>query len=210
MDIRYQYILLSFLLALLMPTAYAQTNEQVIVPDIDRRILKADSIDSENIEIGIHYGLISIEDFDSTETIIGRLAWHISQNLFFEGSYSTAKGDRTSYEQITGGLPLFTDDQRDFTQYNLSLGWNVLSGQSFLSKRRSVKSDFYLIAGAGSTEFLDDKWFTVTAGAGYRVFLNDFLAIHIDVRDHIFDRDIFGEEETTNNVELSTGLSFFF
>ena len=45
---------------------------------------------------------------------------------------------------------------------------------------------------------------------GYRLLLTDSLAWRLDVRDHIFDRDTFGDDEITHNIELSTGLSFFF
>ena len=47
-------------------------------------------------------------------------------------------------------------------------------------------------------------------GVGYRLLLNDSLALRIDVRDHIYDRDVFGEDETTNNIEWTTGLTVFF
>jgi len=30
------------------------------------------------------------------------------------------------------------------------------------------------------------------------------------MRDYIFDLDILGEEQTTNNLEFSLGLTFFF
>ncbi|MCB0244946.1 MAG: outer membrane beta-barrel domain-containing protein, partial [Anaerolineae bacterium] len=57
---------------------------------------------------------------------------------------------------------------------------------------------------------LDDNFFTVTVGAGYRLLINDWITWRLDVRDHIFDRDAFGENDTTNNFELSTGVTFFF
>ena len=139
-----------------------------------------------------------------------RAAWHVSEDFFFEANYGSSEGDLTSYEKLSGGAPLFADEERDYTYYNLSLGWNALPGEVFLFGTRALKSDLYFVAGAGSTEFLDDSWFTVTVGAGYRLLLNDAFTWHIDVRDHIFDRDTFGEDETTNNIELTTGVTFYF
>ena len=55
-----------------------------------------------------------------------------------------------------------------------------------------------------------DNFFTLTIGAGYRILLSDSLAWRLDVRDHIFDRDAFGNSETTNNIELSTGFTYYF
>lgn len=185
-------------------------NEQVIIPDIDRREIGIDAIDSENFAVSAHAGIISIEDFETTELQVIRFAWHASEYLFFEASYSQATGDQTSYEELVGGTPLFTDDDRDFTQTNIAIGLNLFPGHIHISDDYNFNSNFYLTLGAGNTEFLGDDWFTVTVGGGYQVLLTDYLAMHIDVRDHIFDRDTFGREETTNNIELSMGLSYFF
>ena len=190
--------------------AQAETPPQVIEPDIDRRTIEPDAIDSENIELSVFYGMISIEDFDSAEVVGLRAAWHVTEDFFFEANYGQATGDLTSYEQISGGLPLVSDEDREYRYYNLSLGWNIFPGEVFIADKYAFNSAFYLIAGAGSTEFLGDSWFTATVGAGYRLLLTDSFAWHIDVRDHIFDREIFTIKETTNNIELTTGFSVFF
>lgn len=204
----------SFLLFLGTGLAQAQTQGddrvQVIDPDIERRQLTVDDIDSENFEIGAYVGIISIEDFDSEIVIGARLAYHFSEALFFEASYGESEGDLTSYEEISGGPPLFNDSDRDYSYYNFALGWNIFPGEVFIGDSYAFKSDFYLIGGAGSTNFLGDNWFTATFGAGYRLMLNDWFAWRLDVRDHIFDRDSFGEDTTTNNIEFTTGVSFFF
>jgi outer membrane beta-barrel protein len=192
--------------------SYAQEKEplQVINPDIDRREIKQADLDTEDFEIGAFVGIISIQDFDSEVVYGGRAAWHVTEDFFFEASYGTSEGDLTSYEKLSGGAPLFSDAERDYSYYNLTLGWNILPGEVFIWDKYAFKSDLYLIGGAGSTEFLDDNWFTATVGVGYRLLLNDFIAWRIDVRDHIYDRDAFGAEETTNNIEWTTGLTVFF
>ena len=180
---------------------------QVIDPDIERRQLSVDDIDSENFEIGPYVGIISIEDFDSEVVIGARLAYHFSEALFFEASYGESEGDKTSAEELFGfNFP----GNRDYTYYNFTLGWNIFPGEAFIGDSYAFKSDFYLIGGAGSTSFFDDDFFTVTLGAGYRLMLNDWVAWRLDVRDHIFDRDLYGEDTTTNNIEFTTGVSFFF
>ena len=183
---------------------------QVINPDVDRREITVAAIDTENFEVGPYVGILSITDFDS-EVVYGvRGAWHITEDFFFEVSYGISEGDLTSFEKLSGGAPLFEDSDRDYSFYNLNLGWNALPGEVFIFDKRALKSDLYFIAGVGSTEFLDDSWFTISVGVGYRLLLNDWIAWRIDVRDHIFDRDTFGSDETTNNIELSTGITFFF
>jgi outer membrane beta-barrel protein len=189
----------------------ANTNTvQVIDPDIERRNISVDDIDSENFEISAYAGILSIQDFDSEMVYGARAAYHFTEDFFFEGSYGDSKGDLTSYEEISGGPPLFNDDDRNYSFYNFTIGWNIFPGEIFIGNSYAFKSDFYLIAGAGSTNFLGDNWFTVTVGAGYRLMLTDWFAWRLDVRDNIFDRDSFGVDATTNNIEITTGPSFFF
>jgi outer membrane beta-barrel protein len=193
--------------------SYAQEQPeswQVINADLERREIKRAAIDSENFEFGPYMGMLYIQDFDSDMLYGFRAAWHITEDFFFEGNYASSQGDLTSYEKLSGGVPLFEDGERDYSFYDVNLGWNALPGEIFVLDEYALKSDFYFIGGAGSTDFLGENFFTVTIGAGYRLLLSDSIAWRIDVRDHIFDRDVFGEDETTNNIELSTGLTFFF
>tara|TARA_R110002110_G_scaffold415561_2_gene650917 strand:+ start:134953 stop:135603 length:651 start_codon:yes stop_codon:yes gene_type:complete len=186
------------------------TTVQVVNPDIERREIEPDDIDTENFEVGPFIGLLSIEDFDSAALYGVRAAWHITEDFFFEASYGVSEGDLTSYEELTGGSPLFDDADRDYSYYNLSVGWNILPGEVFVLDDYAFKSDFYVIGGAGSTDFLGDNWFTASVGVGYRLLLNDWVAWRVEVRDHIYDRDTFGENEITNNIEWVTGFTFFF
>lgn len=203
-------LLTAWLLATSLPSALAADAVQVIEPDLDRREIETASLDTENIEIGVYYGLISIEDFASNDIVGVRAALHISEDFFFEANYAESEGDLTSFEKLSGSSPLFSDTDREYSYYNVSLGWNILPGEIFIWDRYAFNSSLYLIAGVGSTSFLGDDWFTVNLGAGFRLSLTDWLAWHIDVRDHIFDRDTFGEEQTTNNVEFTTGFTVFF
>jgi outer membrane beta-barrel protein len=210
MENRIQHLLLSALLTASLPAlGDDQTLGQVIEPELERRTVERPAIDTENFEVGLYYGVLSIEDFDTGEVIGASIAYHITEDLFFEATYGQSEGDRTSYEELSGGAQLLDDSGREYTYYNVSLGWNVLPGEVFFGGR-AFNSSFYLIGGVGRTEFANDNWFTVTVGAGYRLLLTDWLALRIDVRDHLFDRDVFGTEELTQNIELRAGLSYFF
>ncbi len=195
--------------ASLISVGAAAKAPEVISPDIDRREIKVARIDNENIEIGIYGGILSIEDFDSSNISVLRVDFHINEHTFIEASYGTAKGDKTTFEELIPATQLISDEQREYTSYDISFGWNMLPGETWIFNK-AYKTDFYLILGGGTTEFGGDKWFTWNVGAGYRLFLKDWIAWRIDVRDHIFNRDLFGEDDQTNNIELSTGISFFF
>jgi outer membrane beta-barrel protein len=138
-----------------------------------------------------------------------RIAYHINQNLFIEGTYGTATAGETSFEVLSGGAPFLTDEQRDYRYYDVSLGYNF-NGELFVTNNLVLNTDLYLTLGAGSTEFGGDERFTVSAGAGYRLLVTDFFALRLDVRDHVFNSDIIGAEKNVQNLTYTLSTTFFF
>ena len=183
---------------------------QIITPDIERRQIKEDDLDSENFEMGMYTGLLSIEDFGSGAVAGVSIAYHISEDFFVEGAYATSRAQETSYELLSGGVELLTDEERDFTYYNLSLGWSFFPGQVFIWDKWAFNSNFYLVAGAGNTEFAANEYFTYNYGFGLRFYGTDWLALDLSTRDHVFSHEIFGESKTVNNLETRIGLSLYF
>ena len=127
-----------------------------------------------------------------------------------EGTYGQTDTDETSYEVLSGGAQLLSGDDRSLTYYDISVGYNLLPGEVFLGSSRAMNSALYVLMGAGNTDFAGDDFFTIVFGAGYRVLATDSLAVHFNVRDHMFDSDLLGEEKTTHNIEFNLGLTAFF
>ncbi|MCU7813830.1 MAG: outer membrane beta-barrel domain-containing protein [Candidatus Thiodiazotropha sp. (ex Rostrolucina anterorostrata)] len=184
--------------------------ELLIEPEIARREIEEPEIDSEDFEVGVYAGLMTIEDFGTSAVYGTRLAYHGTESIFLEAAIGTSEANETSFERLGGDVQLLTDDDRKLTYYNLSAGYNILPGEVFLGGKYAYNSQFYLIAGIGSTRFAGDDEFTVNLGAGYRLLISDWLTLHLDARDHMFESDLLGETKTTHNFELHGGLTFFF
>jgi outer membrane beta-barrel protein len=198
-------------LALLTPAvAGAEDEPPVIEPRLARPVLDLAAIDSENFELTAFAGLLSLEDFGVNAVYGARLAYHIGERLFVEAGYGVSEAGETSFETLSGGIQLLTDEQRELSYYNLSLGFNVLPAEAFPTRQRALASAIYLVGGIGSTEFAGSERFTLHWGLGYRLLANDWLALHVDFRDHVFDIDLLGEDKTTHNFEISAGISAFF
>lgn len=187
-----------------------EAERPIIDPQVERREIRRTRIDTEDFELGAYVGIMSIEDFESNAVYGARLAYHLTEDFFLEATVGQTRAGRTSYENLSGSADLLTDSERDYTYYALSAGWNALPGEVFIGKNRAYNSAFYLVAGIGSTTFAGDDRFTVSGGFGYRVLPTDWLAIHFDVRDHVFDIDLLGEKKIVNNLEAHLGLSIFF
>lgn len=215
METRSQRIFLKPVLASLLVVSGAISNSSLaqdrplIEPDVEPVVIKEALIDSENFEIGTFIGTINIEDFESSLVYGARLAYHLSEDIFFEANYGFADAGETSAEQL-GQVQILTNDQREYTYYNVNVAYNILPGQAYVARRYAFNTNFYLIMGLGATEFADDKRLTINYGAGYQVLLNDVFAWHVNARQHMFEIDLLGDEKININTELSTGISIFF
>jgi outer membrane beta-barrel protein len=184
--------------------------KQVIQPKLERREISIDAIDTEDFEVGVYGGLLSVEDFGVNSVIGARIAYHLTEGVFFEGAYGQSTTSETSYEKLSGGAILLTDEERKLTYYNLSLGYNLFQGETFIGENWAFASAVYVIGGVGNTTFAGDDRFTINYGVGYRFLATDWLALHFDVRDHMFDIDLLGEKKKSHNLETTLGMTVFF
>ena len=189
--------------------ATQEAEQSVIEPSLERRDINEANIDTENFEFGLLVGVISIEDFSSSMVVGARAAYHVNEDFFIEATYGQAEAGETSFEVLSGGAPFLTEAERDYRYYNVSVGYS-LNGETFFTDNMVLNSATYITLGAGSTEFGGDERFTVSLGAGYRLLLTDFFALHVNVKDHLFNSELIGEEKTTHNIEYGLGATFFF
>jgi outer membrane beta-barrel protein len=183
---------------------------RVVDPDVERRKITVPRIRSSNIEIGLDYGALSVEDFGTNQVYGVTAAYHVTEDFFLQGEYGRSTAGRTSFETLGGNIQLLTTPERRFTYYNLSLGYNFLPGEAFLGRGIAMPSAFYWLGGIGSTKFAGDDRFTVNFGAGYRVLPSDWIAVHITVQDRVFKSDLLGVSKLTNNIAARIGTTIFF
>jgi outer membrane beta-barrel protein len=182
----------------------------VIEPEVERREIEPAQIDTEDFEIGVYAGQISVEDFGVNTVAGAHFTYHVTEGMFVDVSAGQSDTERTSFERLSGAAQLLTDSERDYSYYNLSMGYNILPGESFFGRNRAWNSSLYLIGGVGKTNFAGDDRFTLNVGVGMRLMPLDWLAIHADFRDYIYDIDLLGQEKTSHNLEARIGVSFFF
>jgi outer membrane beta-barrel protein len=182
----------------------------VIEPDVERREIEPADIDTEDFEVGIFAGQMSVEDFGVNPVVGARFAYHVTEKFFVELGAGRTDTELTSFERLSGAAQLLTDSEREYSYYNVSMGYNIFPGESFVGRNRALNTAFYLIGGVGKTSFAGDDRFTVNVGAGMRFLPLDWLAIHADVRDHILDVDLLGKQKRSHNLEAHVGLTFFF
>jgi outer membrane beta-barrel protein len=184
-------------------------DEQVVVPQVDRRDIKPPRYPSNDFEVGAFIGTYATQNFGSSLVYGLRLGYAITEDFFVQGVYGSTKVSDENFRQILPG-GVFPTSSEQLSYYNLSVGYNVLPGEVFIGANRALPSAFYLIAGVGSTDFAGQSRQTINVGFGARVFLKDSFALQVDVRDHIFSLDVLGQSQSTQNLELTAGFSFYF
>jgi outer membrane beta-barrel protein len=184
---------------------------QVIKPEVQPREVDEAAIDDESFEIGLYAGILDIDNFGSEPLYGINASYFATEDFFLQLNYAVSKAGHTSFEDLSGkNVRLLTDSERDYTYYNALVGYNIFPGEVFMTSKLTFNSAFYLVGGVGNTKFGGEDNFTTTLGTGYRIVLRDWLTWHIDFRDHIFKSDIIKQNQTTHNIELSSGLTWFF
>lgn len=212
--------LLGWFLLIAMPLDAAEPTEAdkaeaelkpVIQPEVARQEFDEARIDTQDFEVGVFLGIYSTEDFGTNPVYGARLIYHISERLFVEGALAQTTTERTSWENLLnpGGAGILSDDGRTLTYYTANIGFNLLPGEAFMTQNVTYNTAFYIVAGVGSTNFDDSDRFTLNFGLGYSLLLTDYLSVHIDFRDYIFNMEL-PEDKTTQNLELSASLNYFF
>ncbi len=195
--------------ASVQPPAGAPANEQVIQPEVPRRDVRVPKIPSNDFVVGAFGGTYSTENFGARAVRGLRLGYHVSEDFFVEAGYGETEVDDANFRQVLPG-GLFPRATETLRYYSLSAGVNVMPGEIFFGRSWAKTSALYLIGGLGTTRFLEQRKQTFSFGLGLRVFLKDWAALQVDMRDHIYTLDLLGRRQSTNNLELTGGLTFFF
>ena len=187
----------------------ADTTDQVIVPQVERREVHKPKYPSNDFEIGLFGGTYSSQNFGTSFNYGARLGYDITEDFFVEATYGRTKVSDKEFRNILPG-GIFTAEQEKLQYYDLSLGWNFLPGEIFIGKNWAKASTMYAIGGLGSTKFDSQRMQTWNFGMGAKLFLADWVALRADVRDHVYTLDLLGKRSTTQNPELTLGFAFFF
>jgi outer membrane beta-barrel protein len=176
-----------------------QGEPTVIEPQVNRREVKTPKIKAKDFEVGAYFGALSI-----------RVAYHVSEDIFLEGYAAYSKAGQSSLEEVFPQITVLNNSGRQFTYYDLDVGYNVLPGEIFLGRGHAFNSALYVTVGIGDVKFASQDQFALNFGVGTRILITDWLALHLDVRDHVFESDLFGVDKNVHNIEATLGLTTFF
>src|SRR5271170_333604 len=188
----------------------SQGQPPVIEPQVNRREVKTPKIKAKDFEVGAYFGALSIQDFGTNPVYGIRLAYHVSEDIFLEGFLARSKAGTTSLEDVFPDITVVSNSGRCFPYYDLDGGYNVLPGEIFLGRGRAFNSQLYVTVGLGDVKFAQTDQFALNFGVGERIVITDWLALHVDVRDHVFETSLTGRTKNVDNIEATIGLTVFY
>jgi outer membrane beta-barrel protein len=187
-----------------------QAEPSIVEPQVTRREVKTPKIKAKDFELGAYFGALSIQDFGTNAVYGVSGAYHVSEDIFLQGYVGRSKAGTTSLEDVFPDITVVSESGRRFTYYDLDVGYNVLPGEIFLGRGRAFNSALYVTVGMGDVKFADKDQFALNFGVGERLLITDWLAMHLDVRDHIFETDLTGRTKNVDNIEATIGLTVFY
>ena len=80
-----------------------QGEPSIVEPQVTRREVKTPKIKAKDFELGAYFGALSIQDFGTNPVYGVRAAYHVSEDIFFEGYVARSKAGTTSLEDVFPG-----------------------------------------------------------------------------------------------------------
>ncbi len=195
--------------ALATLVATAALAQQAIVPEVERREVKLPKFPSKDIAVGLFAGTYATQNFGAAPVVAARLGYHITEDWFVEATLGQSKISDEAFRQVLPG-GIFTDPKEKLSFYEFSAGYNLLPGEVFPTSKRAKATAIYLVAGVGSTKFNQQRSQTIAFGLGGRLLLTERAAVQFDIRDHVFSLDLLGKRQSTHNLELTGGFTYYF
>lgn len=179
------------------------------IPSVTRRVFSK----AGRFELAPAVGIALDSPFNSAYPVGVGAAYHLSEQfaIGLQGEYYLSSDDQPD---ITGGGNPTADFNHQTYSSRLELIWSPIYGKVNLFAEEVFHFDTFISAGAGYMGFDQDGGSVVgTIALGQHYFLNDWMALRIDIRDQIYSMDVnpsLGDGSSLQNLlTVNLGVSFY-
>lgn len=145
----------------------------------------------------------------------GAYTFHFTEDLGLEAAYLRSQQHYALLEAVVDrqqGLVDIVEAEEHPIQFFMGhLVWSLAYGKVRWMGGGISRFDFSVALGAGMTVEPGDKGLTGSAGFGMKFYLNEWLALRLDVRDQVRaqQRVQLGVDRIVNDISAMGGLSVF-
>ena len=167
-------------------------------------------------ELSVMGGWYAADLADGAPIYGGAYTFHFTEDLGLEASYFRTQ---QSYEILgsviarqQGLVGLVEAEEGPMQLFLGHLVWSLAYGKVRWLGGGISRFDFYLSLGAGATDEPGSQGLTGSGGFGLKFYLLEWLALRLDVRDHVRSqkRVQLGIDKVVNDISVMGGLSVFF
>jgi outer membrane beta-barrel protein len=163
-------------------------------------------------ELSVMGGLYAADLYSSSWLAGGAYTFHFSEDLALEASvqftrFRSAVTD--SYEQRYPQIALQENPDKAGRLYFGHIVWSFAYGKLRWMGDGISRFDLNLALGAGATDDSTSLGVTGSAGIGAKFYFGHWFAVRFDVRDHVLQESLVGDEHLVNDILVTMGASVF-
>lgn len=163
-------------------------------------------------ELSVMGGLYAADLYSSSWLLGGAYTFHFSEDLALEASvqftrFRSAVTD--SYEQRYPQIALQENPDKAGRLYFGHIVWSFAYGKLRWMGDGISRFDLNLALGAGATDDSTSLGVTGSAGLGAKFYFGHWFAVRFDVRNHVLQESLVGDQHLVNDILVTMGASVF-
>jgi outer membrane beta-barrel protein len=163
-------------------------------------------------ELSVMGGLYAADLYSSSWLAGGAYTFHFSEDLALEASvqftrFRSAVTD--SYEQRYPQIALQENPDKAGRLYFGHIVWSFAYGKLRWMGDGISRFDLNIALGAGATDDTTSLGVTGSAGVGAKFYFGHWFAMRLDVRDHVLQESLVGDQHLVNDILVTLGASVF-
>jgi outer membrane beta-barrel protein len=163
-------------------------------------------------ELSVMGGYYAADLYSSNWVVGGAYTFHFSEDLALEASYQYTRftsAVTSTYERRFPQISLEENTDKPGNLYFGHLIWTFAYGKLRWMGGGISRFDFNFAIGAGVTDDSTARGLTGSAGLGAKLFFGKWFALRADMRDHVLQEALVGDEHLVNDVIFTLGASVF-
>jgi outer membrane beta-barrel protein len=163
-------------------------------------------------ELSAMGGYYAADLYSSNWVAGGAYTFHFSEDLALEASFEYTRFRSALADTFTRKFPEVQLQQSTDNRGLLYFGHLVYSfayGKLRWAGGGTSRFDFNLALGAGVTDDTTARGLTGSAGLGAKLYFGKWFALRWDVRDHVLQESLVGDQHIVNDVIVTLGASVF-
>jgi len=184
----------------------------VITPKKEVKKVHSAQIDDERFELGAFIGSLSLQEFNTVFLAGITGSFHINSRFMASLRYGQSNEAEASFERFQEGVDFIPDREDGFQFLALEGSVKISETRSYLGAQDRYKyaSRLYFDVGIENVQFAGNDEIGFSIGLNYKVVVTDWLTANLIFKDHIVEREFLGEDELSQNLEISIGFSGLF